>query len=250
MYAQEKTNAGSPACKACQTPLDTAISRGSKNGYAMLPCPQCGTVTVDPFPDVEQLMAFYQSYQGTTDYQSKKDKKIRRATKRIRRMIPLCQGRRFLDVGCNYGFTVAAALQLGLEAHGIDIDKTAIAASQGMFGQNSYTAISVENYAAQGHKADMIYTSEVIEHVPDPDGFVKAIAQILDKGGLLYLTTPDGGHFSLPRDFTRWRAVTPPEHIVYFTRNGIQRLLGKHGLRVKKFFFAFKPGIQLLAEKV
>jgi len=223
-----------PTCKACQTPLDAARSLGNKNDYALLSCSQCGT----------------ESYQGSVDYQSKKDAKIRRARKRIRRMIQNFPETRFLDVGCNYGFTVAAALELGLEAHGIDIDGAAITASKNMFGEKNYTTISVENYAAQDHKADMIYTSEVIEHVPDPDSFIKAIAQILDKGGILYLTTPDGGHFTLPKDFTKWAAVMPPEHIVYFTRRGIRHLLEKHGLRIRKFFFAFKPGIQLLAEKI
>lgn len=248
MQTQIKTDA--PFCKACQAPLTQDRHKGVKDGYKMLSCAACGTVTVDPFPSVEQLIAFYQAYQGSTDYQAKKDKKIQRAKKRIQRMIPTAPGERFLDVGCNYGFTVAAALNLKLNAHGIDIDQTAVAASQQMFGQAYYTAISVEDYAAQGHKADMVYTSEVIEHVPDPDSFVRAIAQILNKGGLLYLTTPDGGHFSLPKDFTRWDAVRPPEHIIYFTRKGMRKLLEKHGFRIRKFFFAFKPGIQLLAEKV
>ena len=240
----------SPTCKACHTALNPAQSLGSKSGYDLLPCPECKTVTVNPFPTVEQLIAFYQSYQGSTDYQSKKDKKIRRAKRRIQRMIPLAPGKKFLDVGCNYGFTIAAALGLGLDAHGIDVDRTAVAASQDMFGKEHYTAISVEDYAAQGHKADMVYTSEVIEHVPVPDSFVKAISQILNKGGILYLTTPDGGHFRLPKDFTKWEAVMPPEHIIYFTRKGIRHLLEKHGFKIRKFAFTLKPGMQVWAEKI
>lgn len=248
--ASHKTKAESPVCKACQAALDPAKNIGSKNGYVLLRCPQCGTVTVDPFPGIEELAAFYQSYKGTADYRAKQDKKIGRAKKRIKRMMPHAPGKTFLDVGCNYGFTVAAALELGLDAHGIDIDGKAVADSAKTFGEKHFTAISIQDYAAAGRKADMIYTSEVIEHVPDPDGFVKALAQALNKGGILFLTTPDGGHFTLPRDFTRWDAVIPPEHIVYFTRTGLRRLLEKHGLRVKKFAFAFKPGIQLLAEKI
>jgi SAM-dependent methyltransferase len=250
MQTQLKKQPVIPACKACGMELSSAVSRGNKNGFSLLPCPQCATVTVNPFPTVAELIVFYQSYQGSTDYQSKKDKKIRRARKRIQRMIPLAPGKKFLDVGCNYGFTAAAALGLGLDAHGIDIDGTAVTAAQKMFGQEKYTSISVENYAAQGHKADMIYTSEVIEHVHDPERFVQSIAEILNKGGILYLTTPDGGHFTLPKNYARWEAVRPPEHIVYFTRKGIRHLLEKHGLKIRKFFFAFKPGIQLLAEKV
>jgi SAM-dependent methyltransferase len=239
-----------PFCKACHNILDAHHSLGVKDGYALLPCPACGTVTVNPFPSVEELIKFYQAYEGSTHYQSKKDKKIRRATRRVRRMMALSKGKKFLDVGCNYGFTVAAALNLGAEAHGIDIDTVAVGASQEMFGKDKFTAIAVQDYAAAGHKADMVYTSEVIEHVPDPDSFVAAIAAILNKGGILYLTTPDGGHFMVPKNFTDWPAVRPPEHIIYFTRKGLTLLLEKHGFKIKKVFFSLKPGMRLIAEKV
>lgn len=236
-------------CKACGAPLSFHNSRGSKNGYDLLACKTCGTVTVHPFPTEEELISFYQSYKGSTDYTAKKDRKIRRAAKRIRRLIPLTHGKRFLDVGCNYGYTVKAALDLGLDATGIDIDDTAVTASAKAFGPTRFRTLPVQAYAREGHQADIVYTSEVIEHVPDPDGFVSAIADILPQGGVLYLTTPDAGHFFLPADFTLWNDVMPPEHITYFTRKGLRLLLEKHGLKVKKFFFNLKPGIRLIAVK-
>jgi SAM-dependent methyltransferase len=239
-----------PFCKACHANLSAAKSRGQKNGYNLLACTACGTVTVDPFPTIEQLIAFYQGYKGTTDYKAKRDSKIKRATRRIKKLKKLTNGRRFLDIGCNYGFTVKAAQDLGLEAFGIDMDDTAVNGSREMFGPKNFETISVQDYARRGAKADIVYTSEVIEHVPDPDGFVQAIADILPKGGVLYLTTPDGGHWNLPKDFTQWKDVMPPEHITYFTRKGMRGLLEKHGLRPEKFFFSLKPGMRLIARKI
>lgn len=250
MHAQPQSSPAPAFCKACRAPLHNPLQAiGRKNGFDLLRCVDCGTVTVDPFPTAEQLTAFYQSYQGTVDYPSKKEQKIRRAKKRVQRLMRYTHGKKLLDVGCNYGFTVKAALNLGLDAHGIDIDSTAVTASKKMFGEPLFTSIAVQNYAAAGNKADMIYTSEVIEHVPDPDGFVRALADILNPGGVLYLTTPDGGHWSLPRDFTQWPACTPPEHITYFTRKGLRHLLEKHGLTLEKFLFSWKPGIQLIARR-
>jgi SAM-dependent methyltransferase len=241
----QKQSTHSPFCKACHGPLSGAPSRGVKNGYALLTCGACGTVTVDPFPTVEELIAFYQSYEGTADYLSKKDRKIHRARRRIRRLLKYTRGKKFLDIGSNYGFSVKAALELGLDAHGIDIDRVRVEDSKKMFGPH-FTACAVQDYTGG---ADMIYTSEVIEHVPDPDSFVAAIARILNPGGALYLTTPDGGHWRIPKDFTRWDACMPPEHIIYFTRKGLTQLLEKHGLAVEKVFFALKPGIRLIARK-
>ncbi|MEZ0262760.1 MAG: class I SAM-dependent methyltransferase [Alphaproteobacteria bacterium] len=238
-----------PHCKACDASLSRAKSLGNKNGYELLPCPACGTVTVDPFPTVAELIKFYQAYEGTTDYRAKQDSKIARASKRIRSRMNAAPGKRFLDVGCNYGFTVKAALDLGLDAHGIDIDAVAVTAAQETFGAQHYSSLSVQNYAASGKKADFVYTAEVIEHVPDPDSFVAAISTILAKDGILFLTTPEGGHWSLPRDFTKWSACMPPEHITYFTRKGIKTLLEKHGIMVEKFYFSWKPGMKLIARK-
>src|SRR3989304_4595666 len=103
-----------PDCKACHAPLNVSAAIGHKNGYDFLPCPCCGTVTVHPFPSLEQLTAYYQSYHGTKMYRVKGSKKIARSRKRVARLTRLTPGKRFLDVGCNYGLTVKARLGVGL----------------------------------------------------------------------------------------------------------------------------------------
>jgi SAM-dependent methyltransferase len=235
-------------CKACGAELDMTRSRGEKNGYKLLSCSDCETVTVNPFPTAEELTAYYQAYTGSKMYKPKEAKKIRRSTGRVKRMKKISSGKTFLDIGCNCGFTVKAALNEGLDAKGIDIDTAAVQYATETFSLH-FNAISVQDYAAKGHKADMVYTSEVIEHVPDPDGFVKAIADILEPSGVLYLTTPQGNHWSYPQDISNVKTVHPPSHITYFSKKGISILLEKHGIVVEKFFFSLKPGIRLIARK-
>lgn len=247
--APQAQSTSAPYCRACFAALDPAHNRGEKSGYKLLSCQSCGTVTVDPFPTVEELIAYYQSYSGSRMYKPKEAKKIRRATGRIRRLKSYIKAATFLDVGCNCGFTVKAALNEGLAGRGIDVDATAIQHANEAYGQH-FTAISVEDYAAQGNKSDIVYTSEVIEHVPNPDTFVKAIADILPKDGILYLTTPQGNHWSYPKDISNVKTVHPPSHITYFSKKGIAQLLAKHDLKVEKFFFSLKPGIRLIARKV
>ncbi len=239
-----------PQCRACENKIDAASAKiGHKNGYDIVKCTVCGSAVITPFPTLDQLMAYYQSYEGTVDYQKKAPKKIARAKKRIARLAGMTKGKKFLDVGCNYGFTIKAALDLGLDAHGIDIDDTAVTQSKKSFGDQYFETISIEDYAAAGHKADIIYTSEVIEHVFNPDTFVGALARLLNDGGIIYLTTPDGGHWRVPKPFDTWEQVIPPEHIHYFTKQGLTTLFAKHGLKVEKFGFNLKPGIRLFARK-
>lgn len=248
-YAMSAQNAA-PYCKACHHDLQPSHSIGEKNGYDLLSCPDCRSVTVHPFPTIETLIEYYQSYKGTTDYRAKAVKKIKRAKKRISRLAAYTSGKNFLDVGCNYGFSVKAAAELGLDAKGIDIDETAITESRKAFSDLSFDNISIEDYAAQGNKADIIYTSEVIEHVHNPDSFMQAVSKTLSPNGILYLTTPDAGHWRVPANFSDWGDVMPPEHIIYFTRKGMARLFEKHGLQPLKFYFALKPGIRAIARKI
>lgn len=236
-------------CKACNAAIAPDRKIGEKNGYALMRCAACGTVVVDPWPTLEQLVDFYQSYKGTTDYRKKAVRKIQRAQKRLRKVAARAPGRRLLDVGSNYGFTVKAGLDLGLDARGIDIDDTAVKASIEGFGPY-YETVAVQDYAERRPaSADMVYTAEVVEHVHDPDSFIAAIAKVLAPDGVLYLTTPDSGHFRVPKDFASWHNVMPPEHITLFTRKGMKTLLARHGLEIEKFFFAFKDGMRLIARK-
>lgn len=237
------------ACSACNADMTAAANIGQKGKYAFLRCADCGTVTVDPFPSLDDIHAYYQEYKGTVDYRAKAGKKLNRAAKRIARLKRAVKGNRFLDVGCNYGFTVKAAADQGLQAFGIDIDAVAVEESRKSYGEKLFRAVSVQDYAAEGNKADIIYTSEVIEHVPDPDSFMAAVAAILAPGGILYLTTPDSGHWRVPAEFTQWEQVIPPEHVTYFTKKGLKALAERHGLTGVKFGLCLKPGIRLTARK-
>jgi SAM-dependent methyltransferase len=237
-------------CKACGLALSERDSVGVKNGYSLLRCESCDTITVAPFPTENQLIEFYQKYRGTTGYSLKKVKKIARAKKRIKKIMHYASGNKFLDVGCNAGYTVAAARSIGLDAIGIDVDCDAVEKAQQDYGESYFSCIKVQDFSKSDQVFDVIYSSEVIEHVPDPDSFVESLAKLLVKDGVLYLTTPDGNHFSLPKKIENWTAVVPPEHIVYFSKKGLEIIFKRHGLKIIKNYLNLKPGIRLIAKKI
>lgn len=236
-------------CRGC---LATDLSQiGEKDGFRFLRCTACGTTVTDPYPSDEELAAYYESYQQTGNYLKKQQRKFNRGLGRVKRMLKAkSSGKKFLDIGCSIGAVTAAAASLGLDAHGIDIDEPTIRIAQEQYGDKAkFEFISVEALAARGDKFDMIYMSEVIEHVNNPEMFVEAISTLLNSGGLLYLTAPDGGHFGVPKKFTDWGMVTPPNHLTYFTRGGLTKLLARHNIVVKKFQIALKPGMKVFAYK-
>ena len=219
------------------------------DGHTLLRCLHCGTVYVHPLPTPELSKALHtDAYDGAqSGYFAKVDTKMRRSRHRLRLLRKYVSGRRFLDVGCSGGFMVEAAREAGYEATGIDIDAVSIDYARQHYPENAFFNRTVEEFQ-QSYKEqfDLIYCSEVIEHVPQPRAFVKAIADLLAPEGILFITTPDISHWRVPKDIRTWIGFAPPAHCVYFTPGSLIGLIEEFGIRVIRRRWAFKPGIKLI----
>ena len=212
-------------------------------------CDACKHVALMPVPSVEALTVFYQQYFANANYSAKAEKKVRRAQKRIAGLAKRVKGRRFLDVGCNVGCAVEAARLSGFEATGIEIDAESVETAARLYHENRFVQSTVEAFAEQGEQFDLIYTTEVIEHVPDIDAFARALAALTAPGGLVFLTTPDVGHWRRPKAFLQWAEVKPPEHVSWFSQPSIKALFLRAGFSRVGFRLCMKPGIRMVAER-
>ena len=97
---------------------------------------------------------------------------------------------------------------------------------------------------------DAVYCSEVLEHVPDVNSFVGAIARATKPGGVLYLTTPDIAHRRVPDNVLEWDSFFPPSHCIYFTPASLTQLLSRHGYSIFRKRLAFKPAIKVFARRL
>ena len=102
-------------------------------------------------------------------------------------------GLKILDIGCGGGLLAEPVARLGASITGIDITDAAIIAAKAhakkMRLNINYQTITAEELAASGVIFDVIYASEVIEHVFDRRIFIKAIAQMLAPKGVVVITT-------------------------------------------------------------
>jgi len=117
---------------------------------------------------------------------------IRRTKGSLPEQTPL-QNLRILDIGCGGGLLAEPMARLGGIVTGIDVTSEAIDAARTHAKASgldiSYHCQSAEDLAASGATFDVIYASEVIEHVADRQVFVAAIADMLAEGGVVVLTT-------------------------------------------------------------
>lgn len=77
------------------------------------------------------------------------------------------QGKKILDIGCGFGFTIKALLSMGFDAHGIDISRYAI--------ENCEPEVKDRVSVCDARKLlnvypansfDVIYSSSTLEHIP------------------------------------------------------------------------------------
>ena len=106
---------------------------------------------------------------------------------------PPLSGLKILDIGCGGGLLAEPMARLGAEVTGIDVTAPAIIAArthaESMQLAIDYQVITAEDLAVSGAEFDVIYASEVIEHVADRPLFIKAIAAMLAPNGVVVITT-------------------------------------------------------------
>lgn len=104
-------------------------------------------------------------------------------------------GNHVLDVGCGGGILAESMAKLGAEVTGIDLaeDSLNVATLHALEQQVknvSYKKVAVEEHMLNHHaEYDVITCMEMLEHVPDPESIVKAIADGLKPGGIAFFST-------------------------------------------------------------
>jgi 2-polyprenyl-3-methyl-5-hydroxy-6-metoxy-1,4-benzoquinol methylase len=200
----------------------------------IIKCSGCGLVRVDEIPDRERLEHLYsESYfrssdsgaLGYDDYLADRAK-ISRTFHRRMREIEQWTGStgRLLDVGCAAGFSLDVAKKRGWEVEGIEISEFACELGHRELGIDIHCG-SLDEADFGSESFDVITMWDYIEHVPDPRRDVAMANRLLKADGLLALSTPDISSLPARISGSRWMGIKHEEHLFYFSRNTIQKLL-------------------------
>ena len=150
-------------------------------------------------------------------------------------------GLRLLDIGCGGGLLCEPMARLGAAVVGADAAARNIPVAR-LHAEQSGLAIdyrhaTAEELAAAGERFDVVLNMEVVEHVPDPLGYLTACGALLNPGGLMIVSTINrtprsfamaivGAEYVmgwLPRGTHDWRRfITPDELFGLLRRAGLE----------------------------
>ncbi len=148
----------------------------------------------------------------------------------IARLAPMGDYRSLLDVGCGFGFVVDFARRvLGWEAVGVEPSPYGREGAR-MLGITVYPNYLEDVTDLDGRTFDVVFASEVIEHVPDQVRFLSLLKTYLSPSGLLVLTTPNAlwVHPRAPYDILL--ETIQAYHAIVLSPHGLRLLLERVGL--------------------
>src|SRR5215208_4943423 len=142
-------------------------------------------------------------------------------------------GERVLDLGCGAGRFVDALRGVGAVPVGVELAEAALERARRNVPGADLRLVAPDGSLPLGHgEIDLVWCSEVLEHVPDTVAFLTEIRRVLRPGGRLLLTVPDHGRLKRTLlALAHYDAHYDPlgQHVRFYTRRSLSRALHATG---------------------
>jgi len=191
-------------------------------------CEACSLLQITESVDPEALFgeyAYFSSYSTTM---------LEHAAELVERLIRergLDGDSLAMEIASNDGYLLQHYVQAGVPALGIDPARNVVEAAAER-GVETICAFFGEELArelgAGGRRAAVLHANNVLAHVPDVNGVVAGIAQVLAPDGVAVIETPYVRDFVERTEFD----TVYHEHLFYYSLTALDRLFARNGLRI------------------
>jgi 2-polyprenyl-3-methyl-5-hydroxy-6-metoxy-1,4-benzoquinol methylase len=139
---------------------------------------------------------------------------------------------RYLDIGCNKGFNIYAADEIGIESYGNELIQEITVPIRNSKPSLSPRILngSFVDLATQYQDGffDLITCIDVIEHFPNPRYAMEQIYRILTPGGVVVFQTPEATRENKSIG-AQWKALKPNEHLLLFDQENFLKFAQEIG---------------------
>jgi ubiquinone/menaquinone biosynthesis C-methylase UbiE len=151
-------------------------------------------------------------------------------------------GDRVLDLGCGAGVFSALAAAAGAETTGVDVAQGALDRAHRSYPDLQFRLATVDGpLPLDDNSFDLIWASEVIEHVADTAQWLSEARRVLAPGGRLLITTPAHGRLRLLLHGIERYSDPQGDHLHLYTARSLRVLLEEFGFTELKVGAASGP---------
>jgi 2-polyprenyl-6-hydroxyphenyl methylase/3-demethylubiquinone-9 3-methyltransferase len=142
-------------------------------------------------------------------------------------------GQRVLDLGCGAGRFLRALSEAGADAVGVELAEAAAERARANAPGTDVRLVEPDGSLPLGHgEIDLVWCSEVLEHVADTAHALLEVRRVLRPGGRLLVTVPFHGRVQgAAIALTRFEAHYDPlgQHLRFYTRRSLTSALAAGG---------------------
>jgi ubiquinone/menaquinone biosynthesis C-methylase UbiE len=139
-------------------------------------------------------------------------------------------GDRALDVGCGAGEFTAAMATAGADAIGVDVAEAALERARSRHPGVEFRLVPFDGpLPFEDGSFELVWASEVIEHVADTARWLSEIRRVLVPGGRLLVTTPSHGRLRVALGGVERFSEPLGDHLHLYTKRSLGSLLEEFG---------------------
>lgn len=159
-------------------------------------CDYCGFIFAYNYPNEAGLRVYYGKYyrdsQLLKDVEPKDFNHFYKGSEKNWSDKPFLKGKKdplIVEIGCGGGWFLKPYHDRGYRIKGFDYDPNLTQMGRERFGLDLHCG-SVDEAIDMGLKADYVYLSQVLEHIPDPLTFLKKLKKIVRPDAVVKISVP------------------------------------------------------------